>query len=109
MITEKDIEKIKEHYDHACNKHPDFVKRFGVEYETEWTEFSLDKYRTKIENETKYNSLCLESVLLCEVWEFLDAIANDKFPEAIEEGYDIIAVILRGIERIKRNEVPNEQ
>ena len=105
MITEKDIEKIREHYAHACEKHPDFVKRLGVEDVTEWTEFNLKMYRTKIETETKYDNLGLESILLCEVWEFFDAISNDKFPEAIEEGYDIIAVVLRAIERIKQKEV----
>lgn len=105
MITEKDIEKIKEHYAHACKKHPAFVKRFGVEDEAGWSGYNLIMYRTKIETETKYNNLGLESILLCEVWEFLDAIANDKFPQAIEEGYDIIAVVLRGIERIKQKKV----
>lgn len=99
------IEKIEQHYNHACMKHPDFVKRFGVEDEFDWSEFNLKMYRTKIETETKYNNLGLESILLCEVWEFFDAITNERFQEAIEESYDIIAVVLRAIERIKKLKV----
>jgi hypothetical protein len=105
MIQPEILNKIEQHYNHACNKHPDFVKRFGVEDEFDWSEFNLKMYRTKIETETKYDNLGLEAVLLCEVWEFFDAIANERLKEAVEEGYDIIAVVLRAIERIKKIEV----
>jgi hypothetical protein len=110
MIQPEILNKIEQHYNHACMKHPDFVKRFGVEDEIDWSKFNLKMYRTKIETETKYDNLGLESILLCEVWEFFDAIANEKFREAIEEGYDIIAVVLRAIERIKKLEqIPDKK
>ena len=105
MITEKEIEKIKEHYANACEKHPDFVHNFGIAQYKHYCKVSLAEKREILEYQTQNNEISLSTVLLCEVWEFFEAIADDKITEAIEEGYDIISVVLRAIERIKQKEV----
>ena len=105
MITEKDIEKIKEHYAHAREKHPDFVQDMGVGKYAKICAGKLARKRKILEYQNEWGELSLSAVLTCEMWEFFDAIANARLDEAVEEGYDIIAVVLRAIERIKQKEV----
>ena len=108
MLTDV-LDKIEQHYNHACMKHPNFVQDMGFGKSANICAGELARIRKLLEFQNEWGTLSLNAVLTCEVWEFFDAIANEKFREAIEEGYDIIAVVLRAIERIKRLEEKNEQ
>lgn len=94
------IEKIKEHYEHAKAKHPCFCdaltyhSRFGVMFE-------LAKARDDLAFDIENKSVTPLTVLNCETWEALDAIVHDDKDQAIEECYDAIAVLLRTIDVIE--------
>jgi NTP pyrophosphatase (non-canonical NTP hydrolase) len=91
------IEKIKEHYEHAKQKHPYFADKMTCDpmyHEFSWDE-QLKRRRNWIACETRKRMVSTETVLLCEVTEMFAAIEHCKMKEAIEEAYDCIAVLLR--------------
>ena len=97
------IEKIKEHYDHAREKHPYFCDLLQpIPATQEEIDFLIAKTLANIRvwNKTKAaeNRLVWDSVLDCEVWEIREAIACRQPEYAIEECYDAIAVLLRVID-----------
>lgn len=105
MIQPEILNKIEQHYNHACTKHPNFVQDMEIGKCADITAGRLARKRKILEYQNKWGELSLSAVLTCEMWEFFDAIANARLQEAIEEGYDIIAVVLRAIERINRLEM----
>ena len=105
MFQPEILNKIEQHYNHACTKHPNFVQDMGVGKYAKICAGKLARKRKILEYQNEWGELSLSAVLTCEMWEFFDAIANARLDEAVEEGYDIIAVVLRAIERIKQKEV----
>lgn len=97
------IEKIKEHYEHAKEKHPYFCNSLLP------TNMSSDEVKDEIDLHLRTARLVVESmeeeerllpqmILNCEVWEMNEAISNGDTAAAIEECYDAIAVLLRVID-----------
>jgi hypothetical protein len=101
--SEMNIEKIKEHYEHAKQKHPHFCNsllptdRSDEEINDE-IDLHLRTARLITERMEEEGRLLPQMVLNCEVWEMNEAIANGNTAAAIEEAYDAIAVLLRVID-----------
>lgn len=93
------IEKIKEHYDHAREKHPyfcDIICHDKTHFDG--ASFLLDDYRQRIKCSIASETLCWSDLLGCEMYEALVEIGNGKTAAAIEECYDAIAVLLRVVD-----------
>jgi hypothetical protein len=94
------IEKIKQHYNHAREKHPYFCDsllpegRSLVSLEKE-VEENLENARLDIETAERLGRLIPQILLNCEVWEINEAVVSDNITAAVEECYDAIAVLLR--------------
>ena len=97
------IEKIKEHYEHAKAKHPYFCDsllpegRSLASLESD-IENNLDTARNDIETAERNGHLIPQVLLNCEVWEINEAILNEDTAAAVEECYDAIAVLLRVVD-----------
>jgi hypothetical protein len=97
------IDKIKQHYEHAKQKHPRFCDsllpegRSLVSLEKE-VEENLENARLDIETAERLGRLIPQILLNCEVWEINEAIVDDNITAAVEECYDAIAVLLRTID-----------
>ena len=101
------IEKIKEHYDHAREKHPYFCDGitggdvYGRESRYEEHEYYSGKLklrRDKVRHRSENGTLKAEHVLVCEYHEILEAYARRDTAAAVEECYDAIAVLLRVVD-----------
>lgn len=96
------IGKVMEHYDHARAKHPIFCDCL-----THWdtpseTAGQLRVARNMLQRATENGNVsAFEEVLMCELYEFVDALANGDNEAAIEELYDSAAVALRMIDVIE--------
>lgn len=91
------IEKIREHYAHAKQKHPHFCDKLSG-YDKPFTKKLLEYHRAGLSAETIQNRIEANRVLLCEFYEIFDAIADGDKAAAVEECYDAIAVLLRIID-----------
>jgi hypothetical protein len=98
------IEKIKEHYEHAKEKHPYFCDGLlPTDIDMGWSKgevlqkivLELRLARDRIEVGWKSSRENWNEELNCEVWELTEAIYHKDTTAAIEECYDTIAVILR--------------
>ena len=90
---------ILEHYHHAREKHPHFCDRFmSPIYGIEESDGHLRVLRNALGNAIKSGCFTMTDVLNCEVEEMLNAIVHGETENAIEEAYDIIAVLLRVID-----------
>lgn len=101
------IEKIKEHYDHAREKHPYFCDRI-----TNISEASiyarLDLLREMIRVGERRGCLEALDVIRCELFEAMQAYTRGNITHAVEECYDTIAVLLRMIDVLEgRQELGN--
>ncbi len=99
------IEKIKDHYDHAREKHPYFCDDliFLPPRLPPWTAegfFSgrLEFARLSLANSIRQHIVEYRDVLGCELAEIDEAIVKNNIVHAIEETYDAIAVLLRVID-----------
>ena len=93
------IEKIKEHYDHAREKHPCFCNHMiPPTWNKESVRDNLNFIRDHLRIQSESNDIHWDTVLQCEVMEIVDAIVNRELSDAVEECYDAIAVILRIID-----------
>jgi hypothetical protein len=91
------IEKIKQHYNNAREKHPYFCDKLTyVEYDT--VHSSLIMSREILNAGIKRGFVSFMDVLICELFEAEEEMANDNTERAIEELLDMIAVCLRGID-----------
>lgn len=99
------ISNILKHYAHAKEKHPYFCDDLLPELEHEeirrHTKNVLTSIRKNLEGRAQAGHVEWDSLLNCEVWEVLDAIANNDKAQAIEELYDCIAVCIRTIDVLK--------
>ena len=62
---------------------------------------SLSDKRSDVEVLTKNGDLDWSELVLCEMWEVNEAIADGDTARAVEECYDVIAVLLRAIDVIE--------
>lgn len=97
------------HYVHACEKHPYFCDAIAPIDLDEEDEEGLADYREAVKRHLsdmrsdikvliKKGELTWNDLVLCELWEVDEAIANGDTAHAIEECYDVIAVMLRTID-----------
>jgi NTP pyrophosphatase (non-canonical NTP hydrolase) len=103
------IEKIKQHYNHAREKHPYFCDRLVVASGgvPTWS-YRLEASRKWLKEEIENGKLTAETILLCEVAEMLDAIQQNNIAQAIEEAHDCNAVLLRIVDVLEgRQELGN--
>ena len=89
---------ILKHYAHARKKHPYFCDRLlpelGHEEMRMHTKRVLTSIRKNLEGRARAGHVGWDNLLNCEVWEVLNAMANNDKAQAIEELYDCIAVLL---------------
>lgn len=101
------IEKIKEHYEHAKKKHPYFCDGLlPTDTDKGWSKgevlqkivLELRLARDRIEVGGRIGNCLWNEILNCEVWELTEAIYHKDTTSAIEECYDAIAVLLRVVD-----------
>ena len=106
------ISNILKHYAHAKEKHPYFCDKIApIDLDKEDKEgladyrrsvkMSLSDKRSDVEVLTKNGDLDWSELVLCEMWEVNEAIADGDTARAVEECYDVIAVLLRAIDVIE--------
>lgn len=97
------------HYIHAKEKHPYFCDKIapidldkedkeGLADYRESVKMRLSDMRSDIEVLIKKGELDWNDIVMCELWEVDEAIANGDTAHAVEECYDAIAVLLRTID-----------
>lgn len=102
-------DRICKHYAHACEKHPYFCDKIApVDLDKEDKESLADyrksvksclsNVRSNIKALIKNGELDWNDLVSCELWEVDEAIANGDTAHAVEECYDVIAVLLRTID-----------
>jgi hypothetical protein len=101
------IDKIKEHYEHAKQKHPYFCDGLlPSQVKDGMTEeamigsiaWNIQAARARIRRGIKFGNVLWNEVLNCEVWEATEAMADGNTAAAVEECYDAIAVLLRMVD-----------
>lgn len=100
------IEKIREHYYHARQKHPEFCDELipqDLDKETIQAviRHELAAAREDIKKTTEKGNLGFSTLLNCEVWEIHEAVSKGDAKQAIEECYDSIAILLRVIDALE--------
>ena len=91
------IEKIQEHYDRAREKHPYFCDMITCLSDI-GANTHLEIYRSTLETEKGVSAVEASTVLMCEVYEAIQAYKYGDKEAAVEECYDAIAVLLRMID-----------
>lgn len=91
------IDKIKEHYEHAKEKHPYFCDIITC-LSKEGADTHLDIYRATLAAELNANAVEASTLLLCEYQEAIQAYKKGDNAAAVKECYDAIAVLLRVID-----------
>lgn len=92
------LDKIVEHYNHAREKHPYFADKLLNPVTIKEADYTLNRIRKYIDNDSKHSELDAQTVLSCEFVEMVLEVAKNNTPAAIEEAYDCIAVLLRIID-----------
>lgn len=90
-------EKIREHYEHAREKHPYFCDIITY-LSKDGANTTLDIYRATLAAELKVDAVESSTLLLCEYHEAIQAYMNGDTAAAVEECYDAIAVLLRVVD-----------
>ena len=97
------VKKISEHYRHARRKHPYFADELFLDGDN-----ALDSARRRlaalrqiIEVEKEDRMVLAETLLECELAEAACAYADGDKAHAVEECYDVIAVLLRIVDVIE--------
>ena len=95
------FQKIKEHYNHAREKHPDFVDRLLTNDNLHSADEHLKARRGFLVECKENKRVSAEAVVNCEFAEAVCAIAWREDKRAIEELYDTIAALLRIVDVIE--------
>ena len=93
------IEKIKEHYDHARKKHPyfcDIIKNDDLPFN--FAGWHLEECRKRLGHAKAADVVRWDELLDCEKYEAMVEINCGNTAAAIEECYDAIAVLLRVVD-----------
>lgn len=94
------IEKIREHYEHA-KQNPYFCDSLDPHGRTtpgQGVTKTLEYVRECNKKRVKRGDLGWHEVLNCEIWEVYDAMYHHDKEQAVEKLYDCIAVCLRTID-----------
>lgn len=91
------IEKIREHYEHAKEKHPYFCDKLNY-YTKKGADNDLSFYREFLKIGIEDESVAVRDVLACELAEMHREIVYGNTAAAVEECYDAIAVLLRVVD-----------
>lgn len=95
--------RIWAHYDHAKKKHKYFCDRITCLSDV-GSDTHLDIYRSTLAAEKKVSDVEAYTVLMCEVYEAIQAYTHGNISQAVEECYDAIAVLLRTIDVLERRQ-----
>lgn len=108
ISTEKFLERAMVHYRHAREKHPYFADRLSYSERTgdgikdpvraKYADELLTLRRRFVRGASEMGCLMAECVLDCEIAEVYSALAHGDTAQAIEECYDVIAVLMRMID-----------
>lgn len=93
-------DSICEHYAHAREKHPYFCDRITC-LSSVGADTHLDIWRSLLAAEIKVSDIEANTVLMCEIYEAIQAYTHGDISHAIEELYDCAAVVLRMIDVMK--------
>jgi hypothetical protein len=113
-MKQETIEKIREHYNHAKQKHPYFCDGLlPTQVKDGMTEeamigsiaWNIQAARARIKRGIELGNVLWNEVLNCEVWEATEAMADGNTAAAVEECYDAIAVLLRTIDVLEGRQV----
>lgn len=97
-MTPETINKIREHYEHAKQKHSYFADEITrIEDESFWRSREI-RYRRTLKTRIELNNVGADDVLDCEVCEMFHAFTAGNTAAAVEECYDAIAVLLRVVD-----------
>jgi hypothetical protein len=102
------IEKIKQHYNHAREKHPYFCDKLTYDDKDNIDSF-LRMSRAILKDDIKSGYVSFSDVLFCETYEALNEMVNGNTERAIEELLDMIAVCLRGIDVLEGRQQLGDQ
>ena len=95
-------ERIRDHYAHACEKHPYFCDWIGPDERHKDSRERVNNVlrisRRRISYGIKHGNLGWDDLLDCEVWEVFDALIRGDKAQAVEELYDCVAILLRAID-----------
>jgi hypothetical protein len=94
------INKIREHYNHAREKHPYFCDNLSYYTKSNAVE-KLMLARSFIRYGIENKCVSFLDILNCEIAEAIKEIVDGNTERAIEELLDTIAVCLRGIDVLK--------
>lgn len=101
-MNEQMVSKIREHYEHAKEKHPYFCDLLEPQLDkavvSSALELELKDIRKEIAEDIGYQQLIWDTLLNCEVWEIHEAMVKGDTAHAVEECYDAIAVLLRVVD-----------
>ena len=93
---------ILKHYNHAREKHPYFCDRMLPDWAKNKIKsrisVNLQCSRLRIKAGVQNHNLMWNEIADCEIWEATEAMANGDTAHAVEECYDVIAVLLRTID-----------
>lgn len=97
------IDKIKAHYEHAVEKHPKFVDRF-LKGTYIGAKVNLNLCRMMLKEHIKAGLVDCNDILRCEIAEIHEAYKDGRLSDAKEECFDAIAVLLRMVDMIEKEE-----
>ena len=94
--------RMYKHYVHAKEKHPYFCDRLLPDWPMSKIKsriaVNIECARGRIKTGVRDRNLIWNEIADCEVWEATWAMANGDTVHAVEECYDVIAILLRTID-----------
>lgn len=105
--------RIEAHYKHAREKHPYFCDRLLPDWPIDKIKsrvaVNLECARSNIKAEVRDRNLTWNELADCEMCEAAEAMANGDTAHAVEELYDVIAVLLRTIDVLEGRQTLGKQ
>lgn len=87
-------DRIRKHYAHAREKHPYFCDNITYRSDT-YADIELEVCRKFLKAENCAGNVKAVTVILCELYEAMQAYTHGDIAHAVKECYDAIAVLLR--------------
>lgn len=105
FLSHKVLLHIGKHYHNAVKKHPYFCDGLmPFSYGVEESDGRLRVLRNDLKSKIESGRLTMMDVLNCEIEEMLNAIVYCDIENAINEAYDVIAVLLRVIDVLEHRQ-----
>ena len=92
------LKQVIRHYRHAREKHPYFADALILAATQKRADIMLSEFRDQLKREIADGECYAETVMLCELWEVMDALKQGESGRAVAELYDAIAVLLRMVD-----------